>query len=194
MARVPSRRSSTSLFYLFNLTIINNLALQIGSASASAVPPATLAHTNSEFAPQFTYIQLIKTVENVQHSPDQRKVVFEVRGRNLNHGMPIRVTEEAADRQTVCEDLNPKLYNVSEVWTQEFVRARYELLVPKVVSKQGAVLYFCLPYQVKGNDGRIPNSIFKSEFYKWYHQGRDLFLNISSLEEDHAPTADSMNG
>lgn len=171
MARVPSRLAPTSLSLLFLLFHLNNLKL-IGP-----VDSASTSISSSDFAPQFTDVQLIKVVENVVHSPDQRKVVFEVRGRNLNHGMPIRVTEAAADTQTLCTDLNAGVYNVSEVWTQEFVRARYEVLVPK----RQMLLYFCLPHQVKGNDGRIPNSIFKSEFYKWYHQGRQVFLNVSGV-------------
>ncbi|XP_018571878.1 metal transporter CNNM4 [Anoplophora glabripennis] len=92
--------------------------------------------------------------------------------------MQIKITKSKSERNTECEDSIAN-YNVSELSTDEFKTAQYELTVPNSV---GGIIYLCLPRQVKESSELIPPSLFKSGFLKWYHQGPNVTLNLTSSE------------
>lgn len=156
MARYSHRAVEKILKVLFFVTLLDR---------------ASLALVPDQFAPEFNSL----TQKSPVDYEDSKKIVFEVRGRNIHSGIKIKATKDKSDRDTECEDLKV-LYNVSEIQTFEFQKAQYELTVPKNV--QGNI-YLCLPRKVRENTGQVP-SLYNSVFYKWYHQGPGVFVDVTS--------------
>lgn len=156
MARVSSRLVQKYIHVL--------IALSIGII-------VNAAQLKDDFAPEFHSIEQIKVTQN----EDYKKVLFTVRGRNIHSGLQIKATaKNNTDRFSECaEDL--KYYNFSEVQT-EFKWAQYELTVPR--DAQGDI-YLCLPRRVKDNHGFVV-SYLNSEFFKWFPQGPEIRLNLTS--------------
>lgn len=145
----------------------------------SSISPILSAYVpGNGFAPEFNSLEQISVIDSLVRDEDYKKVLFEVRGRNIYNGMQIKVTKDKSEKNTECENFLVS-YNVSELSTDEFKTARYELTVPNSV--QG-IVYLCLPHQVKENSELIPPSIFESDFFKWYHQGSNVTLNLTSSE------------
>lgn len=143
------------------------IVLSIGPVSSAYVP-------GNGFEPEFNSLEQISVIDD----EDYKKVLFEVRGRNIYKGMQIKITTDKSEKYTECENFIVNS-NISELSTDEFKTAQYELTVPNSV--QG-VVYLCLPHQVEENSELIPPSIFKSDFLKWYNQGPNVTLNLTSSE------------
>lgn len=133
-----------------------------------------------DFDPQITSIETKHIIEK----KDYKKIVFEVYGRNIQKGINIHVTDLPANRNAICKkDLNFNNninYNVSEVWTHEFIMAQYELFIP---NKFNGILYLCLPHHktiqnIRDNSGWIPPNLIKSDL--WYHQGPNITINTTT--------------
>ncbi|XP_056636356.1 unextended protein [Diorhabda sublineata] len=138
------------------------------------VNPTRTSPLEDSYDPEFTSITARPPVEY----EDYKKIIFQVRGRNIYHGIQIKATKNISERNTKCEDLKVP-YNISEIQSLEFQSAQYELTVPKNV--QGNI-YLCLPRKVRENSGLPP--LYNSQFYQWYHQGPNISVDVSSDNTD----------
>ncbi|XP_028131005.1 unextended protein [Diabrotica virgifera virgifera] len=107
---------------------------------------------------------------------NDKKIIFEVRGRNIQKDIIIKATKNKSERDSECEDLTVP-YNISEIHVSEFKTAQYELTVPRTL--QGDI-YLCLPRQIKKPSVQVPQLFHPKLFYKWVHQGPNVSVNVTS--------------
>ncbi|XP_049821348.1 unextended protein isoform X2 [Aethina tumida] len=161
MARVLSRRT---IHLICSLLLILNKYELIGAAD--------------EGAPEFYSLNVIKITDNLnEKNVDYKEVVFEVQGRNIPDASQIKTTAKVSEKSSLCEDSKLNDYKISVVSGS----TRFKIAVPESV--QGN-LYFCLPRKFKENDGRIPPNILDSQFFKWYHQGPNITINVLPSETE----------
>lgn len=136
---------------------------------------ANAVQVKDDSAPEFHSIEDIKVTQNA----DYKKLLFTVRGRNIDSGLQIKATaKNSTDRFSECEEDLKYHYNFSEVETYEFQWAQYELTVPRDV--QGEI-YLCLPRKVKDIHGSVlPFFKLNGVYYKWFPQGQDIKLNLTT--------------
>lgn len=156
MARYQSRQVIISKYFVLVFLVSSTIAI---------------ATDTDDFTPEFHALKQLSLSENA----DYKKVTFEVRGRNIGKGISIKATANKSNRNAECKNLKSN-YNVSEIQTNEFTWAQYALYVP--LDAQGDI-YLCLPKQVKKNSGTI-GPWFTNEFFKWFHQGPNVTINITS--------------
>lgn len=177
MARLPSRFIKT---YINKLFVIVFITLHCG-----LVRGTERKHDIADYDPQIVSVEQ----KHIVAKEDYKKIVFELHGRNIQKGTLVRVTDLPSARNELCKaDLKQTQninYNVSELWTHEFVTGRYELYLP---TRFNGLLYFCLPHGIQNTDDStswIPPNLIKSDLYhKWYHQGPNITLNTSTNETE----------
>lgn len=160
MARVLSRQLQKYIYGLLALSL-------------SVVSGGFAAQINDDFAPEFHSIKQTAITENV----DYKKIVFEVRGRNIKSGIAIKATaSNTTDRNRECSEDLKFHYNFNELQTHEFQWAQYELTVPRDARGE---IYLCLPRRVRNNHGFV-TPIFSGDFFTWFSQGPDVKLNLNT--------------
>lgn len=149
MARVPCSNILISFVLCLSLTLADDI--------------------QDNYAPEFHNLKIINTT----HNGNSTEVLFEVRGRNIVHGLQIKTTISLDKKNSVCrEDYN---YTVSEKFANDFTIGRYVFTVPRNVY---GVFYLCLPHNNTNHDGKMPPSPLKGAPYNWVHQGPNISINV----------------
>lgn len=132
---------------------------------------ACVVNGKAEEIPQISSLSLLNVTETLEYNV----IVFEIHGSNLAPGSSVRITKDAARRDSVCVEDLTKTFNASENWNNGTV-AVYRTYLPR---GECGEFYLCLPRESFESGEDLPPNLFPRRVLTWYHRGNDFSFKVN---------------
>lgn len=141
---------------------------------------------NTEEIPQIRSLSLLNLTETAEYNV----IVFEIRGSNIAEGSQVRITKDAAARDSACVEDLTKTFNASVSWSNGTV-AVYRTYLPRDVC---GTFYLCLPRESFDLGEGLPPNVFPRKVLTWYHRGNDFSFKVNDSEKCYKQNAGISEG